>query len=250
MKHDFLDRHADLDSPIHRVDPRAKLLGIGLAIALVASEPPGELLPFAAYYPALFVLLAISRIPASFFAQRVAVAAPFVLAAALALPLSSWLGPELDASPIARVAPAALASSLALRAFAAVLLLTLLGSSGRFHELLWGLRRFGMPGPIGALCALVYRYAFILTDETLRTTMARVSRTPGRLATNRFVVFGHQTATVFLRGWQRAQRVHGAMLSRGFTGEFPLARPRRFRFTDGLFALVVVGFCAFVRFTL
>lgn len=247
MKHDFLDRYATLDSPLHRRDPRAKIVAAMAAILCVASEPRGEIAAYALYAVLAIAAAAVSRLPPSLFAQRLLLVAPFVAAAGALLPLSAVLAGDL--SPVADPHTSLrLVGSLVLRALCAVLLLTLLASSTRFTDLLWGLRRLGMPGLIGVVSALMYRYAFILTDELLRTTMARVSRTPGGLVTSRVSAYGAQAATVFVRGWERAQRVHGAMLARGFDGEYRGLSGHKFGLADGfLVALSLVSFAA-VRF--
>ena len=241
MKHDFLDRYSRLSSTIHSLDPRAKILAFGCAILIMATEPRGELLAFAAYYPGVLVPLAASRLPLHFVAKRLLIAAPVVLAAAIMLPLSALVAG--DAGPLGGPREALFgAFSLALRAFAALILLTLLGSTSRFHRLLWGLRRLGMPRQLGVVCALMYRYIFILSDELLRTTMARQSRSAGGLRVSRASVYGHQAAVIFLRGWERAERIHGAMLARGFSGEFPGLEQPRFAMQDALFTASCILF--------
>ncbi|NJN64083.1 MAG: hypothetical protein HC882_03860, partial [Acidobacteria bacterium] len=221
MKHDFIDRYSDLDSPIARRDPRAKLVAVLGAILIIATEPRGELLAFAWYAPLVLMGVLVSRLPLTLYAARLAIAAPFVLGAAALLPLSSWLAGGL--APAGNIEHAMLiGSSLVARASCAVLLLSLLASSTRFSDLLWGLRRLGMPPLVGTVSALMYRYAFILQDEVLRTNMAR-AEPHARPASPRAPSpsSGAQAATVFLRGWERAHRVHGAMLARGFNGEYP-----------------------------
>lgn len=246
MKHDFIDRYSDIDSPIARRDPRAKLIAVLGAILIIATEPRGELLAFAWYAPLVLMGVLVSRLPLTLYAARLAIAAPFVLGAAALLPLSSWLAGGL--APAGNIEHAMLiGSSLVARASCAVLLLSLLASSTRFSDLLWGLRRLGMPPLVGTVSALMYRYAFILQDEVLRTNMARASRTPDRLAEGAVAVYGAQAATVFLRGWERAHRVHGAMLARGFNGEYPGLREHRFRASDAVFVIACLGAFAAIR---
>jgi cobalt/nickel transport system permease protein len=249
VKHDFLDKHARLDSPLHRRDPRAKAIAILGTILVVVSEPRGALLPFLPYVAGFLVLALASRIPAGFFSRRLLLALPFVLSAAALYPLSVLTAGDL--APLGGTEEALrIAASIALRALIAVLYLTLLGSTTRFHDLLWGLRKLGMPPTLGVLCALMYRYAFILSDEMLRTSLARASRTPDAPRSGRIAAAGSQAAMVFLRGWERAQRVHGAMMARGFTGEFPVIARHRFGLEDGLFTASVLICALAVRLAL
>ena len=233
MKHDYPDRYCGLGSALHRLDPRAKVFGFAAAILIIISEPRGELLPFPLYFLLIGIFLLLSRIPLPFILRRCLIAVPFILTAALLLPLSL----ALDGSPGTEVTAATWAHSLSiiLKALAAVSLLALLTSLDNFHRLLKGLRAAGLPPVFGVLAALMYRYVFILNDERLRTQRARISRTPGRLRTGRFRVIGNQAAVIFLRSWERAHLVHQAMLARGFDGSFPEYEDLSFRKRDAIF---------------
>lgn len=234
MKHSYLDKYGDLNSPVHRLDPRAKVLAFTAAVALMISEPRGEIAAFAFYYVLIILLTALSRIPPAFILKRCLAAAPFIIAAAVLLPLSYFSG-ETGRSGLTASESLALAFSLLFKAFGAVILLILLTSSGKFNHLLRGLRRLRMPAMLGGMFALMYRYIFILSDEMLKLKLARRSRTPGRLRVSRFKVYGNQAAMIFLKSWQRAQVVYHSMLARGFSGEFPEYGSLHFTWLDGFF---------------
>lgn len=246
MKHSFLDRYSDLDSPIRRFDPRAKLIGFGTALLLVVSEPRGEIHAFLFYSPLILGLIWMSRIPVRFLFKRCLIATPFILMAA-ALIFLSGSSPVVGETRVLHDDMILVSVSIAIKAYAAVILLTLLTSTDRFHRLLEGLRAFRMPQLLGVLSAFMYRYAFILSDEVMRTARARQSRTPGRLRISRFTVYGNQAATIFLRSWERSWTVYNAMCSRGFTGEFPRTSDLAFRMADLLFLLAFILPFAVVR---
>jgi cobalt/nickel transport system permease protein len=224
------------DSPLRRLDPRAKLLLVLGALLAVVSEPAGALRPFLPYYAMTAALLVVARVPPGFLARRLAAVAPLVgVAAALLLLAGGGAG---------GVEPAL---SLLLRAFAAVALVTLLVATERMSGILWGLSGLGMPPLFGTQSAFMYRYALLLGDEAMRTERARRSRTPGPLRTGRLRTLGGQAALVFLRGWKRSRAVYSAMLSRGFTGHFPFPPPGRLRTADLAMALAGVGAFVAVR---
>lgn len=236
MKHDFLDKYGGLDSPIHRLDPRAKLISLFTAILIIISEARGELGGFAFYTVIVCALIIVSKVPAMFILKRCLIATPFIAMAAALIPLSFLLSAEnADGS-------GSFAASVVIKAYLAIILLTLLTSSDRFHRILWGMRRLGMPKILGMLSALMYRHIFILLDEIHKTTRARESRTPGRLRTGKLRVYGNQAAVIFLRAWDRAERVGAAMLSRGFNGEFPDVETGKFSIIDaaGLFIITAL----------
>jgi cobalt/nickel transport system permease protein len=243
MRHAFLDRYSDLDSPIHRLDPRVKLAVFAAILLVMISVPRYEPLTLVLCYPGLAVLVAFSRVPVSWFLRRCLIVTPFVLMAAGVMMLTGETnGRAASAAGVDLRSTAAL--SIVLKAYAAVIVLSLLTSTERFHRLLEGMRRLGLPPLPVALSAYMYRYAFILSEEVMRTSRARLSRTPGSLRTGAIRTYGNQAAMIFIRSWERSQMVYHAMCSRGFTGEIPRAsdlRPhtRRSGRGDLLFALLV-----------
>jgi cobalt/nickel transport system permease protein len=238
MKHDYLDKYSGLDSVLRRLDPRTKIFAFFSAIVIIVSEPKGELFPFIFYSVALGSLIMAGRIPLKFVLSRCLIASPFILMAALLLPLSLLFSGPIK-SDVFSVNMAALSGSILLKAYSALILVVLLTSTDKFHRLLKGLRSLGMPSVLGAMSALMYRYIFILNDERLRTNRARESRTPGRLKISRFKVLGHQAAMIFLRSWDRAHTVYQSMLSRGFDGSFPEFEGLAFHRRDLVF---IIGF--------
>jgi cobalt/nickel transport system permease protein len=64
----------------------------------------------------------------------------------------------------------------------------------------------------------MYRYLFVLSEEALRMVRARELRS----CRNRGMGIGPLSSMVghlLLRTWERAERIHMAMLCRGFSGE-------------------------------
>jgi cobalt/nickel transport system permease protein len=220
VKHSFIDKYSHLDTFIHRLDPRIKITGLFSFILILVSEPRGNLFPFIFYGLIIILLVAASRVPIRFILKRCLVVSPFILLAAAFYPLSSMITGE-PSGPDAFALEYRVAISIILKAFSAIILLTILVSTSKFSDLLGGLRRLKMPGMVCIVLALMYRYIFILTDEALKTGIARESRTPGKLRMNKFRVYGNQFAMIFLRSMDRSGTIYNSMLSRGFTGEFP-----------------------------
>ncbi len=238
MRHVLLDRYSHRDSPVHRRDPRAKILGVLAALLLVISEPAGALSPFVGYALLAILLLGLGRVPTAFVLKRMLLVAPIVLTAALFLVLEG--GTSWDGGLGAGV-------SMGLKAFIAVALVTLLTATERLHRILAGFRSLGMPRTLTTLAAFMYRYGLILADEVVRTSQAQASRTPGRLRAGRFRTYGGQAGMIFLRGWRRSRRVYQAMRSRGFTGSFPGVPALAMGWADLLFLVAMAGGFALVR---
>lgn len=231
MKHSFIDKYSTLGSPVHRLDARLRLVAAFMAILVMVSVPKGVLAPFVLFSLLIFILTWLSRVPFRFIFGRCLIVAPFILISAAFYPISSLL--EAGATKAPNLHEQIMtALSIVIKAFLSVVMVTLLVSTGKFHELLHGLRRMKAPKLLGVLSAMMYRYVFILYDEALRTSRARESRTPGKCRTGRIKTFGNRAMMVFIRSWSRSQTVYHAMLSRGFTGEFPVRESRPVPLTD------------------
>lgn len=235
----FLDRRPLADSVLRRADARWKLLFAVSAAVLIASEPRGELRPFLWYWPLIVALGLAGRVDVASWARRCATAVPLLALAAVF--------PFVVDTP--GIAPADWAASIFLRGTAAVALLALLAETTEFAELIVALQKFGLPGVWVTALALAFRYLFLLGDEWRRTNEARACRAPalGGIALTR--VMAGQLGVVFVRAWERGERVHGAMLARGFDGTWPLSAGQSSA-TGALVCLIVLIFFALVRVAL
>ena len=240
-----LDSLAAGASPVHRVDPRAKVLATGLFILTVASFGRYEvaaLVPFA-LFPA--ALMALGGIPAGYILRRVLAALPFVL-------LLAALNPIRDRAPMATLGPLQLSAgwvsfaSILARFVLTVSSALVLVATTSMDGVCLGLEKLGAPRAFTQQLAFLHRYAFVLGAETGRIHRARTLRafgrkiTPGEFAT----LAGH----LLLRAWDRARRIHVAMLSRGFTGHFPAHRTLAWKGRDLLFTLGWAALFAALRF--
>ena len=93
-----------------------------------------------------------------------------------------------------------------------------------------------MPQVFAVQLQFLYRYIFVLTEESGRAGRARELRSCGKKGQG-IGSFASLTGHLLLRTWQRAERIHMAMLARGFTGEFHIRRQSGFGITDLGFVL-------------
>ena len=112
------------------------------------------------------------------------------------------------------------------------------------HAICAALERLGVPRALVTQLLVLYRYLFVLADEAARMDRARSLRSFGSRGRG-LSLAGPFLGTLLLRTWSRAERIHLAMLSRGFTGEFrfdrPLASgPSALLFAGGWIALFVL----------
>ena len=104
------------------------------------------------------------------------------------------------------------------KSFLCVLTLLALTATTRFTLILKALHSMKVPAVLVLLLSFLYRYLFVLCDQTTRMRRSRDARSPGRPRT------GFHTATsmigsLFLRTYTRAERVYQAMLARGYSGD-------------------------------
>lgn len=199
---------AGRDSPIHRLDPRVKIIGlIGLVIVAV-STPAGAWAAFAAYAIVLVAMCAAARLPFRYVLARMSVEIPFLIAAAL-LPFTVPNGVERG-------------GTVAAKATIGVLAAVLLSSTTPFPALVRGFEALRAPRTITMLVSFMWRYLYVLGDEARRMRLARDARCyKGRWLWQAGAV-GAMIATLFIRALERGERVYLAMLSRGYTGTLPV----------------------------
>ncbi len=108
----------------------------------------------------------------------------------------------------------------------------LLAFTTPFHDLVDALRELRLPRILISIISFMYRYIAVLTDEGSRMLRARDSRSamgPGRGGGSirwRATVTGRMVGSLFLRAYERSERIYAAMQARGFEGEFRHLRTR------------------------
>ena len=250
MHHHFIDRFAMGDSPVHRLDARAKLLAV-LAYTVV-------LISFGRYAVADLVPMAVmplamlwfARVPAWFALRRVAILSPFILMLVLMSPLYDQAPHGVALGPWRYTVPGGwlTAANMAIKFALGVLALTAMMCSTRFALLLEAMQRLGMPQVVVMQLGFLYRYLFVLVDEALRVRRARDFRGAALApAGRRLAAAGGVIGTLFVRTLDRSQRVHLSMAARGYRGEARSLRQLRFTANDALFLTVVAVYLAACR---
>lgn len=219
MKHAFLDRYSDLESPVHRLDPRAKLVGFAFLIVVCVTTPPHLYAAFAAYLGLEAALLALSRLPWRHVLKRLLVVLPFILAVAAFIPFFGKGGGSYNLGPV-RISGHGLLVlwNVAVKSTVSVLAVIILSSTTPFPHLLGAMERMRLPRLFTSLLSFTYRYIFVLVDEAQRMKRARDSRGWSGRWLWQAKVIGHMIASLFLRSYERGERVYAAMLARGYGG--------------------------------
>jgi cobalt/nickel transport system permease protein len=240
-----LDELARRDTPLARVDARAKVVVTFAFLVTLASFDPHDLSrPWT-----LVVLLALGvawgEVPLSMLAMRVAIASPFALLIGLWNPLFDSR-PECSLGPLVLSAGTLSLLSIVLRFVLSLTAVLLLVATTGFDRVCSALGRLGVPRVLVTQLWLLYRYAFVLGDEVVRVLRAHALRAPNHprpsWRTAR-ALFGQ----LLIRSLGRAERVYAAMLCRGYTGELWPLGARRLRPGDWGFLLGGCGFLVLAR---
>lgn len=243
MQHAFLDQYSHLDSPVHRLDPRAKLVGMFCLIVICVTTPPYLYMAFTAYLGLELVLLTVSRLPWKHVLKRMLVVVPFILAVAVFLPFFNRGGGSYNLGPVSVSAHGMLVLwNVAAKSTISVLAVILLSSTTPFPELIKGMEKLHLPGLLSTLLSFMYRYIFVLTDEVQRMRRARDSRGWSGKWLWQAKTIGHMVATLFLRSYERGERVYAAMLARGFDGTVRIVYAHTFGAVEWGFVCLMIMF--------
>ncbi|MDE3245040.1 MAG: cobalt ECF transporter T component CbiQ [Acidobacteriota bacterium] len=213
-----MDRLALKKTPLHRLDPKAKVLATACFLAVLGSFPRLEvssLLPLAVFPVALAVF---GEVPFGALLRKVMLGLPFMFVLGVFLPV-------LDSTPVLRLGAVEVSAgwlafgSLMARGTLAVAAATALVAVTGFGDVCAGLDRLAAPRVFVQQLLFLYRYLSVAGEETQRGLLARDLRAHGRpMAWGEYPSF---IGNLLLRSWERAERVHGALLARGFRGILP-----------------------------
>jgi cobalt/nickel transport system permease protein len=243
MQSGTFDRYQQGHSPVHTLDPRVKVI---VSIAFILSNallPDGAWLAFGLAW--LFLLFAnwMSGLGVWFTLRRSVVALPFALAAITVLfsipgePVASfnilsWTLVITDAGLLRFV-------SIVIRSWLSVQMAILLVAVTEFPKVVHALRHLRVPAVLTVIISFMYRYLFVLTEEVTRMLRARQARSGaargqrsgGRIAW-RAKIAGHMAGQLFLRSYERSDRIYNAMISRGYRGELMTIHPHSYQKRD------------------
>ncbi len=242
MKHGFIDQYSDRDSFIHRLDPRTKFITTLLFILGVVLTPPNSWSAFASYFALIAALLLLSKVPTSYVLKRSLVIMPFVVMIAIFVPFfkegevagsyNIWLWQVSVTYSGLQVL-----TNIVIKAWLSILGLILLTSTTKLPNLLHGLEQLGLPRVMVMILSFMYRYLFILIDEMMRLKQARDSRNFGGRRLWQTRTIGNIIGTLFIRSYERGERVYAAMVARGFDGQTRTLDRLNFRLADVYFGI-------------
>ncbi|MBU6147006.1 MAG: cobalt ECF transporter T component CbiQ [Actinomycetales bacterium] len=207
-------------SAVHTIPAHLKLLAILGFLLVVVSTPIEVWWAFPCYAAIVLSLMAAARLPAPLVARRMLIEVPFVVFA-LAMPVVGS-PPRIEVLGLSLSEPGLWAgASVLAKATIGVLCSILLAATTPVRELLDGLTRLRVPAVLVQIAGFMVRYTTVVLDQMRRMRIARESRGFTARGPRQWRVIAAAAGALFVRAYERGERVYLAMLSRGFTGTMP-----------------------------
>ena len=232
----------DPGSVVHALDPRAKVVGL-FAVTVIAVSASLERWPvFVACAVMLAIIAMVARVSPATLWRRGLVVLPLILVVAVFVPFlreggAAWKIGFLTVSEAGLTTFGEVSAKATIGTLAAVLL----AATTSFPAVLRGLEGLRVPRLLILIAGLMHRYLFVLAGELARmraSARARCYRPRTALGVG---ALGRIAGVFLLRAHARGERVHRAMLARGYTGTMADAEPLRLTRVDVTFVACVVG---------
>ncbi|MFD3465518.1 cobalt ECF transporter T component CbiQ [Streptomyces sp. NPDC058682] len=208
-------------SPVHDLPAHCKLAATLAFVVVVVSTPREAVWAFGLYAVLIAAVAAVARIPAGFLLRRLLIEVPFVAFAVL-MPFVAEgervqvLGMSLSVSGLWGAWNVLAKGTLGVAAS------VLLASTTELRALLLGLQRLKLPPLLVQIASFMIRYGDVISDELRRMSIARRSRGFEASGIRHWGVLAKTAGALFIRSYERGERVYLAMVSRGYAGSMPV----------------------------
>ncbi len=213
--------HIEGTTLLHRMPPHAKLVGLFAYVLLVVSVPRDATAALVGLLGVSAAMLVSTRVPARLVLPRLAVEVPFALFACV-LPFVA-VGPRVQVGPFT-VSQAGLsaATALLLKGTCGVLAAVAFAVTTRPRDLVRALQHLRVPDTLVTIAGFMVRYVDVVGDQMRRMRVARDSRGFTARSLRAWPPLAASTGALFIRSYERGERVHLAMVSRGWSGRMPV----------------------------
>ena len=218
--------HLPGESPLHVTAPEVKVVAALLVVLCVVATPREQFWAFGGYAVLVLCLVLLARVPLRWMAARSLIETPFLVLAIL-LPFTAG-GVETQVwGGAVSVEGLYAGANIVVKGTLGVWVSLLLAATTSASELLTGMRRLRVPALVTTIASLMLRYVAVLVAEARRMRLARISRGDDPRWWSQTGATARGVGTLFVRSYERGERVHLAMVSRGGTGSLPDAEQRR-----------------------
>lgn len=207
-------------SAVHRAPAHLKLVALVVFMLVVVATPRQWPLVFLVYLAVVLTVIGLSRVPFPYIAKRMVVETPFVVFALLVPVISE--GPRTEVLGLSLSEPGLWAAfGLLVKGTLGVMASLTLAATTDPQDVLAGLRRLRMPDLIVQIMGFMLRYLEVVSGEMGRMHTAMRSRGCDPRSPRHWPVLARSLGALFIRSYERGERVHLAMLARGYDGTLP-----------------------------
>ena len=229
----YLHRH----SLIHSLPSHLKIISAMAFILVVVSTPVTQWPAFVAYFAWLLIVVSIAKIPLLLLFKRALIEVPFIFFAILMPFFGS--GEKMQVGPFDLYREGVIAGSgIVVKGTLGVMTAIILSTSTTAREILRGLERLRLPVLMVQIASFMLRYVNVVNDEMERMKVARESRGFEATGIKHWKVLATAAGALFIRSYERGERVHLSMLSRGYEGVLPHDEPPRIKASVWLIAMM------------
>jgi cobalt/nickel transport system permease protein len=206
--------------PLHRLAPQCKLVGAILFIFAVVSTPREQIWAFALEACLLASAAVVARVPLWFIVRRLTIELPFI-AFAFLLPIVGE-SPRVDVLGLHLSEPGLWAAwNIVVKGTLGVATTIVLAATTPVPHILTGLERLRMPRLLVGVMSFMVRYGDVVSSEMKRMRIARESRGYSPRWIWQAKALTQSTGALFIRSYERGERVYLAMEARGYNGSMP-----------------------------
>jgi cobalt/nickel transport system permease protein len=212
--------HQPGTSIVHRLPPQAKLAALFAFVVTVVLTPREQVWAFVVYALLLLGVALAAGLSPAMVLRRMVVELPFVIFAVL-LPFFAQ-GPTTEVGPFTLSIDGLWGAwNILAKGTLGVAASVILAATTEPRGLLLGLERLKLPPILVHIATFMIRYFDVIFGEMHRMRVARESRGFQARHLGHVRVLAHSAGALFIRSYERGERVHLAMLSRGYTGSMP-----------------------------
>jgi len=192
-----------------------------LAFVLIVVATPRDAFWAYGVYAGLIVALTLSaRVPLLVLVRRLTIETPFLLFV-IALPFLTR-GERVDVAGMNLSVEGLWAAwNILAKATLGTATMMLLASTTSITSILHGLQKLRVPTVIVAIAGFMIRYLDVIASEMRRMKVGRQSRGYEPRVLWQARALASSAGTLFIRSYERGERVHLAMVSRGYSGVMP-----------------------------
>lgn len=223
-------------SLVHRMAPEAKLVAALLIVTSIAVTPPQAVWAFALFALGLATVIRLARLPFRFVLVRLAVVLPFLLFALLIPFIAGGEQIEVLGVSLSREGLWGMWNVFAKATLGAATSIVLAGTT-EIAEMLRGMTVLRVPPALTAIAMFMVRYLVVVSNELTRMRVAMTARGYDPRWLWQAKPIAASAGALFIRSYERGERVHGAMLARGYTGTMPEINRRRASRNDWIIAV-------------